>query len=169
MLNAIERFMKQAIVDRNALVASSALVSGMHYIKSNPDIIRRWVNEVQEAVNSPHDMVQYHAVALLYQIRQHDRLAVSKVSRANKRGTQYASELTSFVVWNDSLLPSSRRPTCARTSRLVCSSAFRLLVCEKMSTVRTPSHSSSSCRRCFARRMRYVSIPVFMLSLTVDI
>jgi coatomer protein complex subunit gamma len=79
MLNAIERFMKQAIVDRNALVASSALVSGIHLIKTNPDIVRRWVNEVQEAVNSSHDMVQYHAVALLYQIRQHDRLAVSKV------------------------------------------------------------------------------------------
>ncbi|DBA02873.1 TPA: hypothetical protein N0F65_005900 [Lagenidium giganteum] len=78
MLTAIERYMKQAIVDRNALVASSALVSGMHLIKTNPDVIRRWVNEVQEAVNSPHDMVQFHAVGLLYQIRQHDKLAVSK-------------------------------------------------------------------------------------------
>lgn len=79
MLNAIERFMKQAIVDRNALVSSSALVSGMHLIKQNPEVVRRWVNEVQEAVNSQHDMVQYHAVGLLYQIRQHDKLAVSKV------------------------------------------------------------------------------------------
>ncbi|CAI5712794.1 unnamed protein product [Hyaloperonospora brassicae] len=78
MLNAIERYIKQAIVDRNALVASSALVSGIHLIKSNPEIVRRWVNEVQEAVNSTHDMVQYHGVSLLYQIRQHDKLAVSK-------------------------------------------------------------------------------------------
>ncbi|KAI9906995.1 hypothetical protein PsorP6_004038 [Peronosclerospora sorghi] len=79
MLNAIERYIKQAIVDRNALVASSALISGIHLIKSNPEIVRRWVNEVQEAVNSTHDMVQYHAVSLLYQIRQHDKLAVSKL------------------------------------------------------------------------------------------
>ncbi|KUF95046.1 hypothetical protein AM588_10011058 [Phytophthora nicotianae] len=78
MLNAIERYIKQAIVDRNALVASSALVSGIHLIKNNPEIVRRWVNEVQEAVNSTHDMVQYHGVSLLYQIRQHDKLAVSK-------------------------------------------------------------------------------------------
>ncbi|POM80895.1 Coatomer subunit gamma, partial [Phytophthora palmivora] len=78
MLNAIERYIKQAIVDRNALVASSALVSGIHLIKNNPDIVRRWVNEVQEAVNSTNDMVQYHGVSLLYQIRQHDKLAVSK-------------------------------------------------------------------------------------------
>lgn len=79
MLNAIERYIKQAIVDRNALVASSALVSGIHLIKNNPEIVRRWVNEVQEALNSQNDMVQYHAVGLMYQIRQHDRLAISKV------------------------------------------------------------------------------------------
>lgn len=78
MLNAIERFMKQAIVDRNALVASSALVSGIHLIQNNPEIVRRWVNEVQEAVSSSHDMVQYHGVALMYAIRRHDKLAVSK-------------------------------------------------------------------------------------------
>lgn len=78
MLNAIERYIKQAIVDRNALVASSALVAGIHLIQNNSEIVRRWVNEVQEAINSTHDMVQYHGVSLLYQIRQHDKLAVSK-------------------------------------------------------------------------------------------
>ncbi|CEG39539.1 coatomer subunit [Plasmopara halstedii] len=78
MLNAIERYIKQAIVDRNALVASSALVAGIHLIKNNSEIVRRWVNEVQEAVNSTNDMVQYHGVSLLYHIRQHDKLAVSK-------------------------------------------------------------------------------------------
>ncbi|CAM9871415.1 unnamed protein product, partial [Chrysoparadoxa australica] len=79
MLGAIERYIKQAIVDRNALVASSALVSGLALHKVSSDVVRRWVNEVQEAVNSPHPMVQYHALCLLYQIKQHDRLAVSKL------------------------------------------------------------------------------------------
>jgi hypothetical protein len=37
------------------------------------------VNEVQEAVNSPHEMVQAHALALLYEIKHRDRLAVSKL------------------------------------------------------------------------------------------
>ncbi|KDO33518.1 hypothetical protein SPRG_01590 [Saprolegnia parasitica CBS 223.65] len=79
MLAAIERYIKQAIVDKNPLVSSSALVSGMHLMRNSPDVVRRWVNEVQEALNSPVDMVQYHALALLYQIRQHDKLAVSKL------------------------------------------------------------------------------------------
>ncbi|KAF0689922.1 Aste57867_18663 [Aphanomyces stellatus] len=78
-LAAIERYIKQAIVDKNPLVASSALVSGMHLMRHSADVVRRWANEVQEALNSPVDMVQYHALALLYQIRQHDKLAVSKL------------------------------------------------------------------------------------------
>lgn len=38
--------------------------------------MRRWSNEVQEAVNSKHPLVQFHALALIHQIRQSDRLAV---------------------------------------------------------------------------------------------
>jgi hypothetical protein len=35
----------------------------------NSEIIKRWVNEVQEAVQSKHSMVQFHAVALLHALR----------------------------------------------------------------------------------------------------
>jgi hypothetical protein len=35
----------------------------------NAEIIKRWVNEVQEAVQSKHSMVQFHAVALLHALR----------------------------------------------------------------------------------------------------
>ena len=37
------------------------------------------MNEVQEALSSDNIMVQYHAMGLLYHIRKHDRLAVSKM------------------------------------------------------------------------------------------
>lgn len=42
----------QAIVDRNPAVASAALVSSFHLIRKNPEVVRRWANEVQEAVSS---------------------------------------------------------------------------------------------------------------------
>jgi coatomer protein complex subunit gamma len=45
----------------------------------NGEIIKRWVNEVQEAAQSRHPMVQFHAVALLHALRATDRLAVSKL------------------------------------------------------------------------------------------
>ncbi|XP_066994235.1 coatomer subunit gamma [Anabrus simplex] len=79
MLQAIERYMKQAIVDRNSAVSSAALVSSLHLTKIAGDVVKRWVNEAQEAVNSDSVMVQYHALGVLYHIRKSDRLAVSKL------------------------------------------------------------------------------------------
>lgn len=52
MLQAIERYMKQAIVDKNTGVSSAALVSSIHLTKLAPEVVKRWVNEAQEAVNS---------------------------------------------------------------------------------------------------------------------
>jgi coatomer protein complex subunit gamma len=34
------------------------------------DVVKRWVNEVQEAVQNKSLMVQYHALGLLYLIKQ---------------------------------------------------------------------------------------------------
>jgi len=87
MLGAIERYVKQAIVDKNSMVSSSALVAGAHLIKGSSDVVRRWVNEVQEALHSPSEMVQFHALSLLYEIKQHDRLAISKMVAQLTRGT----------------------------------------------------------------------------------
>eukprot|EP00613_Pedinella_sp_CCMP2098_P069013 CAMPEP_0171904352 /NCGR_PEP_ID=MMETSP0993-20121228/4009_1 /TAXON_ID=483369 /ORGANISM="non described non described, Strain CCMP2098" /LENGTH=648 /DNA_ID=CAMNT_0012535189 /DNA_START=108 /DNA_END=2050 /DNA_ORIENTATION=- len=79
MLGAIERYVKQAIVDKNHMIASSALVSAVHLMSVGPEVVRRWTNEVQEAVQSSSDMVQYHALCLLYEIKKNDRLAVTKI------------------------------------------------------------------------------------------
>ncbi|KAK7588230.1 hypothetical protein V9T40_005475 [Parthenolecanium corni] len=79
MLQAIERYMKQAIVDRNPSVSSAALVSSLHMSRNAGDLVKRWVSEVQEALNSDNVMVQYHALGLMYHIRKSDRLAVTKL------------------------------------------------------------------------------------------
>lgn len=86
MLSQVDRFFKQAIVDKNAFTSSSALVAGIHLFKLGPDVIRRWVNEVQEAVSAARSkMSQYHALHLLYLIKRHDRLAITKVVSALAR------------------------------------------------------------------------------------
>ena len=79
MLGQIERYVKQAVVDNNELVSSSALLCGLQLVGQAPDVVRRWVNEVQTALTSKTDMVQYHALALLRCIKQHDKLAMSKL------------------------------------------------------------------------------------------
>ncbi|CAO3626491.1 unnamed protein product [Cunninghamella echinulata] len=108
MIQGIERILKASIVDKNPSVSSAALVSSYHLFDVAKDIVRRWSNEVQEAVHakssssslasaasymssfggqsnaspiviSSSNITQYHALGLLYVIRQHDRMAVSKL------------------------------------------------------------------------------------------
>jgi coatomer protein complex subunit gamma len=79
LLVQIERYIKQAIVDKSPVVASAALVSAQHLLGTNAEVVKRWINEIQEAAQSKSNMVQFHAVALLHALRASDRLAISKL------------------------------------------------------------------------------------------
>lgn len=121
MVQGVERFFKAAIVDKNSAISSAALVSSYHLYPISKDVIKRWVNEAQEAVHSKPSstpfytggggsalnissaggllgfgssapappvnptvpstsyITQYHALGLLYVIRQQDRMAVTKM------------------------------------------------------------------------------------------
>ncbi|KAF8542222.1 putative coatomer subunit gamma [Trichophaea hybrida] len=97
-VQAIERLLKTAIVDKTPSVSSAALVSSYHLLPTARDVVRRWANETQEAVlsgskssgfslgfgssaSTPQGsgMTQYHAIGLLYQMRAHDRMALVKM------------------------------------------------------------------------------------------
>nr|CAD7411236.1 unnamed protein product [Timema cristinae] len=113
MLQAIERYMKQAIVDRNASVSSAALVSSLHLTRIANDVVKRWVNEAQEAINSDSVMVQYHALGVLYHIRKSDRLAVTKLvaklTRTSLKSPYAVCMLVSIILcWSD--IPLHHRP-----------------------------------------------------------
>jgi hypothetical protein len=86
MLLQIERYLKQAVVDKSAVVASAVLAGAIHLAGANAEVIKRWSNEVQEAINSRHPMVQFQAVALMHALRATDRLAVSKLVSQLTRG-----------------------------------------------------------------------------------
>mmetsp|Transcript_108883 Transcript_108883/g.192559 ORF Transcript_108883/g.192559 Transcript_108883/m.192559 type:complete len:927 (+) Transcript_108883:86-2866(+) len=79
MAAQIDRYLKTAIVDKNPFVASSALVCGISLTRTTPEVVKRWVNEVQTTVQSPHHMVQFHALVLMYELKKTDRLALHKV------------------------------------------------------------------------------------------
>ncbi|KAF2150440.1 Coatomer, gamma subunit [Myriangium duriaei CBS 260.36] len=101
-VQAIERNIKTAIVDKTPSVSSAALVSAYHLLPIARDIVRRWQSETQEAASSTKSsggfslgfggssgqtlaasntnfMTQYHAIGLLYQMRSHDRMALVKM------------------------------------------------------------------------------------------
>ncbi len=52
MAQGVERFFKAAIVDKNPSISSAALVSAYHLFPNAKDVVKRWVNEAQEAVSS---------------------------------------------------------------------------------------------------------------------
>lgn len=117
MIQGVERFFKAAIVDRNSSISSAALVSSYHLHPISKDVIKRWANEAQEALNAKNPLAggsssvggfggyggsssgqasshsqygyqavqsssyitQYHALGLLYTIRQQDRMAITKL------------------------------------------------------------------------------------------
>ncbi|CAF4887494.1 coatomer subunit gamma [Pieris napi] len=79
MLQAIERYMKQAIVDKNPAVSSAALVSALHLSSTAPDLVKRWANEAQEGINSDNAMVSYHALGLVAATRRNDKLSTVKL------------------------------------------------------------------------------------------
>ncbi|RCI07061.1 coatomer subunit gamma [Rhizopus stolonifer] len=109
MIQGIERIIKASIVDKNPSVSAAALVSSYHLFGASKDIVRRWATEVQEAayakqssgfasaassyissfgsnssnqnqaVVSTSSIAQYHAIGLLYLIRQQDRMAIAKL------------------------------------------------------------------------------------------
>mmetsp|Transcript_25594 Transcript_25594/g.54383 ORF Transcript_25594/g.54383 Transcript_25594/m.54383 type:complete len:964 (+) Transcript_25594:163-3054(+) len=91
MLGAIERYVKQAVVDSSGQVSSAALVSATHLFERNAEsaaIVKRWISETTEATSSPNEMVQFHAMQLLYQIKKHDRLGMQKlVTQFSQRNT----------------------------------------------------------------------------------
>ncbi|WFD24110.1 coatomer subunit gamma [Malassezia equina] len=119
MVQGLERYLKSAIVDRQPSVACAALVSSYHLFTGARDVVKRWSNEVQEAIHmrpsvsqgsgglgglglrqgltlrfggdshgsqvetaslpSMSYLMQYHALGLLYLVRQGDRIAVNKM------------------------------------------------------------------------------------------
>jgi len=90
MLGAIERYVKEAIVADYAPLASAGLLAGLILSQASSEssaIVRRWITETHQAIQKHRGMVQYHALLLLYQMKNHDRLAVSKiVSQYSKKG-----------------------------------------------------------------------------------
>ena len=45
-------------MDKAPVVASAVLVSALHLLGANAEIVKRWTNEIQEAVNSKSSMVR---------------------------------------------------------------------------------------------------------------
>lgn len=74
-----ERYIKNAIIDKNPAIAVSALLSGIHLYPQNSEFVKKWANEIQEKLNSSSPETHYHALILLKEIKKADKTALLKV------------------------------------------------------------------------------------------
>mmetsp|Transcript_92996 Transcript_92996/g.259075 ORF Transcript_92996/g.259075 Transcript_92996/m.259075 type:complete len:927 (+) Transcript_92996:124-2904(+) len=116
MAAQIDRYLKTAIVDKNPFVASSALVCGINLVKTAPDVVKRWVNEIQETVNSKHSTVQFHALALIYELKKTDRLALHKeVTKIAKSQLKSPMAECLLIRYATQVLMAERDPSVEKT------------------------------------------------------
>lgn len=81
MLSGLDRYYREAIVDSSAMVASAGLTSGLHMLKSPSmtESVKRWVGEIQSRVTASGLMPRFHALCLLYALKQTDSLGISRL------------------------------------------------------------------------------------------
>ncbi|CUF48450.1 coatamer gamma subunit, putative [Bodo saltans] len=86
MIGPMERYLKQAVVDKQNSVVSAAIVTGIHLAYAQPEMVKRWGTEVNEALKNRGSKVQYHALALLHKLRKNDRVSVLKLVQQAQTG-----------------------------------------------------------------------------------
>lgn len=117
-VSASERLFKNCLVDKNPIVSSAALISSYNLLPIAKDVVKRFTNETLETVQSyksfPVDqfqlheyygssttnlpsnsyMYQYHALGLLYQLRNHDKMSLMKLITSLAEGSSLKNSLS---------------------------------------------------------------------------
>ncbi|KAI5953566.1 SEC21 [Candida jiufengensis] len=117
-VTAAERLFKNAIVDKNPIVSSAALISSYNLLPHAKDVVKRFGNETLETIQSyksfpPNQfqlheyygnatsnlpstsyMYQYHALGLIYQLRNHDKMALMKLITSLSEGSSLKNSLS---------------------------------------------------------------------------
>lgn len=116
-VSASERLFKNSLVDKNPIVSTAALISCYNLLPIAKDVVKRFTNESLETIQSfkqfPQDqfqlheyygnattnlpattyMYQYHALGLLYNLRNHDRMALMKLITSLADGSSLRNSL----------------------------------------------------------------------------
>lgn len=117
-VSASERLFRNCLVDKNPIVSSAALISSYNLLPIAKDVVKRFTNETLETVQSyklfPPDqfqlheyygasttnlpsnsyMYQYHALGLLYQLRNHDKMSLMKLITSLAEGSALKNSLS---------------------------------------------------------------------------
>ncbi|OBA19953.1 Coatomer, gamma subunit [Metschnikowia bicuspidata var. bicuspidata NRRL YB-4993] len=117
-VSASERLFRNCLVDKNPIVSSAALISSYNLLPIAKDVVKRFSNETLETIQSYkqfpanqfqlHEyygsattnlptnsyMYQYHALGLLYQLRNHDKMSLMKLITSLHEGSSLKNSLS---------------------------------------------------------------------------
>ena len=77
-LPSIERYIKQAIMDKHPYVQKAALISGIILFGKAPESIKKWSNEVQDKLSSSDPQIVYLSLMLMSLIKSNDLFSASR-------------------------------------------------------------------------------------------
>mmetsp|Transcript_34317 Transcript_34317/g.25384 ORF Transcript_34317/g.25384 Transcript_34317/m.25384 type:complete len:103 (+) Transcript_34317:376-684(+) len=82
-VQSLEKYLKQALIDKSNHVVSAALVSMVNLYKKGGhsiEIVKKSVSEMQDKLfNSGEGNLQYQALLILYEIKKNDSMSVFKL------------------------------------------------------------------------------------------
>lgn len=78
-LPVIERYLRQAILDKSLYVQKGALMSGIVLFSKAPENIKKWSNDVQEKLNSSDPQIVYLALLLMSLIKSNDLFSALRI------------------------------------------------------------------------------------------
>ena len=94
-VQSLEKYLKQAIIDKSNHVVSAALVSLVNLYKKGGhglDVVKKMVNELQDKlINSQDGYVQYQALLILYELRKNDQMSILKMLYSLSQGKVHSA------------------------------------------------------------------------------
>ena len=78
-LPAIERFLRQALLDKNEYVQKGALISGIILFNKATDNIKKWSNDIQDKLNATDSHIVYLSLVLMSLIKSNDLFSASRI------------------------------------------------------------------------------------------
>lgn len=85
MLHNLDRTIAECINSKNAEMVNSALVTGIHLARMNPEVPKKWSNQLAQQ-RPDAGLSHYSRVALLHSIRTNDRLSAQRLLDDVKNG-----------------------------------------------------------------------------------
>ncbi|KAM3147095.1 hypothetical protein pb186bvf_000811 [Paramecium bursaria] len=66
----LERFIHNALIDKNVLISSAAIIVGIHIVTKYPNLVYKWLFDVVQNLDQKQENLNYHSLILFHEIKK---------------------------------------------------------------------------------------------------